>query len=94
MTSPGEWEVVKGGEPGAGWEPFSVDCGEIWWRRRKVGGVSPMVGVEAVCEILGVSSETLRRWRNNGTFPRPAKCGKKLRWQRDDVMAWIQDRRN
>jgi len=46
---------------------------------------------EQVAELLAVDVETLYKWRSRPTpyGPQAIKVGKYLRWQAEDVEAWI-----
>mgnify|MGYP001381723934 CR=1 FL=1 len=44
-----------------------------------------------MCELLGVSESTAYYWRQIGKGPRGARIGKKLRYRRADVLAWLDE---
>lgn len=46
----------------------------------------------AVAEILGVSPKTLRKWRYRGFGPRASRLGAAIRYDREELDAWIQSR--
>ncbi len=45
--------------------------------------------VDQVAERLGVSRDTIWRWKRNGTFPKAVKLGgRTTRWRLSDIEAW------
>ena len=48
-----------------------------------------------VCALIGVSSETLRRWEAEGTFPKRIKLNPKggmqsaVVWRESDIRDWM-----
>lgn len=46
-----------------------------------------------VSELTGVPVHTLRAWRNEGTGPRSWKLGNRIRYDRADVLAWLDAQR-
>jgi excisionase family DNA binding protein len=42
-----------------------------------------------VAELLGVPVETLYQWRRKRTGPRGFRVGRHLRYDPDDVRAWV-----
>jgi predicted DNA-binding transcriptional regulator AlpA len=52
-----------------------------------------MLTEKQVCGIVGVSRQTLIRWRKSGDFPQPFKFGPKLiRWHKSVVEKWMASR--
>jgi predicted DNA-binding transcriptional regulator AlpA len=49
------------------------------------GSVSP----STLARQLGVSLETLARWRKRHNFPRPVRCGRQWYLATGDVGAWL-----
>jgi excisionase family DNA binding protein len=47
-----------------------------------------------LADYLGVSVETIYKWRSSGYGPRGAKMGKHLRWKFEDVEAWYEEHRD
>lgn len=47
-----------------------------------------------VGQMLGLASETLRTWRARGKGPRFAKLGDAVRYDEDDVKAWVEQRKS
>ena len=46
-----------------------------------------------VLTTLGMSRQTLYKWRLAGSFPEPVNVGARaLRWRASDVQAWIASR--
>ncbi|MEU8947678.1 helix-turn-helix domain-containing protein [Streptomyces sp. NPDC048489] len=43
-----------------------------------------------VAELLGVSIETVYQWRRKRTGPRGFRVGRHLRYDPDDVRAWVE----
>lgn len=47
-----------------------------------------------LCRWLGVTRQTVFRWRAQGVFPAPVVLGDRLnRWDPRTVRAWLRDRR-
>jgi excisionase family DNA binding protein len=47
-----------------------------------------------VARILGVSERSVRRWVNQGKFPRPAMAGRLPRWSMVDIDDWERRSKN
>ena len=59
-------------------------------------GDSPKVqllGTQEVAALLKVHPRSVRRWRHAGQFPAAFDLGGVLRWRREDIEAWLQERR-
>lgn len=53
----------------------------------------PFLTVAQVCDLLQVSRSTLLQWRRREIGPQPTRMGPRtLRYQRDEVLAFIRDR--
>ena len=48
--------------------------------------------IERTAQYLGVPVGTLYQWRHRRKGPRAAKVGRHLRYDPDDVRAWVRDR--
>lgn len=61
---------------------------------------SKMMKAKDVAEWLGVSESAIYKWVNEGEFPKPYKLGNgdakrsASRWDRDDILLWLDDRRD
>lgn len=53
----------------------------------------PLWEDEEVAEYLDVSVDTLRTWRHKGGGPVFAKAGRKVRYFKSDVIAWLREHR-
>jgi len=51
-----------------------------------------LIGIDEVGKLVGVNRTTLYAWMRQGTFKRPAKFGGLSRWDRREVLAWIDAR--
>lgn len=51
------------------------------------------LGMPEVAAMLDVSIDTLRWWRHKGEGPRSYKIGRRVRYDRPDVVAWLDDQR-
>lgn len=51
----------------------------------------PMLSVDAVAEILGVSSRSVRRMADSGRMPAPIRIGRFLRWHPTTLNQWLDD---
>lgn len=49
----------------------------------------PLLRIGHVSEWTGVSENTLRFWRHQGTGPKSAKLGRRIVYREADVLAWI-----
>lgn len=52
---------------------------------------SQLLDVEAVAEMLDVSTRHVYRLADAGRMPRPLKLGGANRWDRNAIAAWISD---
>jgi len=53
--------------------------------------LSKIVTREQLCEQLGISANTLRRWIKERDFPHPLNAsGRRPFFDRDDVSVWLQ----
>lgn len=48
----------------------------------------------AAAAMLETTEATLRRWRRNGHGPVFLRIGRKIRYKREDIEAWIDSQRN
>jgi excisionase family DNA binding protein len=53
----------------------------------------PLWGTEEVAEYLGVPVKTLYKWRLESHGPPWLRVGKHLRYVQEDVVAWVQGRK-
>jgi excisionase family DNA binding protein len=53
---------------------------------------SRLLDVEDVAELIHVSTGTIREWVRGGTFPRPMRCGRLLRWEPESIKTWLASR--
>ena len=44
---------------------------------------------DQTAELLGITPETLNRWRWSGRGPRALHLGKRVHYHRDDIVAWL-----
>lgn len=52
-----------------------------------------LINVKQYAELIGVSTDTIRRWGRQGFGPRPVRLGPRaVRYRSADVAAWIQQR--
>ena len=54
---------------------------------------SRYMDVRDVAELLGVSESTVHHWVGRGQSPPSFKVGKHRRFERSDVMAWIEEQK-
>lgn len=52
-----------------------------------------LLDARATAGILGVSEQTLAKWRVNGDGPRFLKIGSRIRYDRKDLDDWLEQRR-
>lgn len=49
-----------------------------------------MLTTEDLVQILGVSDQTIRRWREAGAMPQPVRFGRRcIRWPAATIEAWL-----
>ena len=53
-----------------------------------------LMTIEEVAEVLRMPVATLRYWRVLGTGPRGFIVGRRLRYWRQDVLDWLDERRD
>jgi len=53
---------------------------------------APLLDAHALGELLNVDARTVRRWRTAGTLPPAIEIGGVLRWRREVVDRWLQER--
>jgi excisionase family DNA binding protein len=51
------------------------------------------IDINAVADMLAMSHQTIRDWVHDGIFPRPLAIGRKWRWNREELLAWIEARK-
>ena len=52
-----------------------------------------LLDVAGLAEVLCVAPRTVRRWRGSGKLPPAIDVGGLLRWRREDVDRWLEERR-
>ena len=53
--------------------------------------LSKIITREQLCEQLGISANTLRRWTKERDFPNPhSASGRRPFFNRDEVSSWLQ----
>jgi excisionase family DNA binding protein len=55
-----------------------------------MGKIAPLWTVRDVSDYLRVPVQTLYSWRMQGYGPRARRMGKHLRYQPEDVIAWLE----
>ena len=50
---------------------------------------SPLLNPQRACEYLGISKKTLYCWERDGKLPRAVRCGRYVRWRKEDLDRWI-----
>lgn len=50
---------------------------------------TPMLTIFEVAERLGVTDKTMRNWAKTGHGPQAYRIGVALKYERDEVEAWI-----
>lgn len=55
----------------------------------------PLVGIDEVADLLGVTVSRLRKWRERGEMPFPAfAVGRAVRYRLSSVEAWLETRQH
>jgi excisionase family DNA binding protein len=58
--------------------------------RKPVGGIEPLLSMDEIASLLGVTRRAVERLRSTGALPRPdVKVGRCLRWKSATVREWI-----
>lgn len=50
-----------------------------------------LIKPDTACQMLGVSSETLKAWRHRGIGPRYVRVGRCVRYAPEDLDAWRRE---
>ena len=53
--------------------------------------IAPMVTTKQLAALIGVPVATLNNWRSLNRGPRSFRLGRSVRYQLDDVAAWIEE---
>ncbi|HAV2044604.1 TPA: AlpA family phage regulatory protein [Klebsiella michiganensis] len=48
-----------------------------------------LMDLKQVCEAIGFRKTAIYGWMRKGTFPRPVKIGRNVRWSSSEIEAWI-----
>lgn len=56
-------------------------------------GEAVLLDVGDVARLCSVSAQTVRRLHGRGEFPGAVRIGRSVRWYREEVVAWLRDRR-
>lgn len=57
--------------------------------RNTVAGRTSLISIKELSAYLGVPVQTIYTWNTRGTGPRPIHVGRHVRYQWDDVDAWV-----
>ncbi|QDT53855.1 Helix-turn-helix domain protein [Caulifigura coniformis] len=52
----------------------------------------PLLSIKDLCVITGVCRRTIHRIRKAGELPEPIRIGRRPRWRREDIDAWLNRR--
>lgn len=52
-----------------------------------------LLDIDQTAELLTIPAGTLRYWRHLGQGPQGFKIGRFVRWDRDEVLAWLDAQR-
>jgi predicted DNA-binding transcriptional regulator AlpA len=52
--------------------------------------VSDLLGIPEASELLDIPQSTLRWYRTRGEGPKSFKVGRRVRYRREDCMAWVE----
>jgi len=61
---------------------------------------SKLLRAKEVAELLNVSESAVYKWMQQGRFPKPVRLGDDdakrvaVRWVYEDIVAWIEERKN
>ncbi|MTG90643.1 helix-turn-helix domain-containing protein [Cellulosimicrobium sp. BIT-GX5] len=53
------------------------------------GGLEPLMSIADLSEFIAVPIKTIKDWRTKGEGPAAYKIGNHLRYDADDVRAWL-----
>jgi len=57
------------------------------------GADSPFLDASGVAKLLSVSVHTVWDWRKNGELPPAYLFGRSVRWKREEILQWAEERR-
>ena len=52
-----------------------------------------LLNTNQLAKVLGISSKTLSAYRRDGTGPEYVKLGHLVRYQMEDVQAWLEEKK-
>ncbi|QDU84045.1 Helix-turn-helix domain protein [Planctomycetes bacterium Pla163] len=55
--------------------------------------LEPLLTVKDVAHLLSVTEKTVREWKAKGDLPEPFELGGVIRWERAEVLDWLDSRR-
>lgn len=58
-----------------------------------MGGLEPLLSIEALAEYLDVPVTTIRDWRTDGKGPCAIRVGGRVRFAVSDVLHWLGEQR-
>ena len=58
-----------------------------------LGGLEPLLTIEALAEYLDVPVPTIRDWRTDGKGPCAIRVGARVRFAISDVLSWLAEQR-
>lgn len=58
-----------------------------------MGGLEPLLSIEAFAEYLDVPVTTIRDWRTDGKGPCAIRVGGRVRFAVSDVLHWLAEQR-
>jgi excisionase family DNA binding protein len=61
--------------------------------RESHGDIDDLLTLREVADLLRVPEATLRYWRHRRAGPDSYKIGRHIRYQRNDVQAWVRRQR-
>lgn len=56
------------------------------------GEVEPLMTLQDLADYLDVPVTTLYQWRHRGEGPRAFKLGRQVRYRREDIDRWLDER--
>ncbi len=73
--------------------PTAADTGSqarLQNARKSLDTLPEMLSAEELADWLKISKRTVWRLKSAGAIPKPVKIGRSVRWQRNEISAWLE----
>lgn len=72
---------------------FNMRFANIPEKNRNIEMQDTLLNLSDLLRILKAKRSTLYNWINEGLFPKGIKIGRAVRWHREDIEQWIEQKR-